>query len=700
MSNRPPVEFQPGMEVVPGYTLITPLGSGMAGDVWQAQAAGGIKVALKVVRSLSDVGGRKELKALKTIRDVHHPNLCPLFGFWTKDSDGRILADGETEELTLDSVHSIPIDRNASTPPKPTPGGPSYPVDGTMAIGASMPASPDVSLPGAAEPTIHSEPPPQRRLTAEQLIVVMGLGDCTLFDRLRYVRQEAGIAPEDIKTCCGLEAGETIRYLRAAASAIDLLNHEHDVYHFDIKPQNILLVGGEAQVCDFGLAKKIEADVRETQQTHATPAYASPEILQGERLSTVSGEKLYVDQYSLAVTYFELRTGLLPFDVTTHASMLVAKSTGKLALEALSPPERKVLQKALQRDPKKRYRSCSDLVRALAVATGVEKSGGITIKKIVATAATLLLAVALGGFSWRYFFPESYHSVINQGDIKNAEEKLSSAEASFGQSENESFSKASVLTRVVLREASNVSATAPRVKATSGDLDLRTRAQFLYSKAARGLLNRVHETLGEVERSPSPLESSAEYADLVTSLRGFDPNAAEDKDPKSKETILNGLSTWSESEEPKLAEEFQTFQALLKSANLRFDFLSGHSPESSDVEHVRSVLRGQEGLLEDSSGIDEVLASVLVVLAGTGDDRYRSWPTEKWLEDEILADILLAEGLVGASATSEPYLSRWLDVPRNVHRGGDSGGHGSRACRRPIRIKALRDSRRVSLLGS
>ncbi|WP_372898589.1 hypothetical protein, partial [Stieleria sp.] len=109
MSNAPPVEFHPGMEVVPGYTLIAPLGSGMAGDVWQAQAAGGIKVALKVVRNLKDLGGRKELKALKTIRDVHHPNLCPLFGFWTKDADGRVLADGETEDLTFDSVSAAGV---------------------------------------------------------------------------------------------------------------------------------------------------------------------------------------------------------------------------------------------------------------------------------------------------------------------------------------------------------------------------------------------------------------------------------------------------------------------------------------------------------------------------------------------------------------------------------------------------------------
>ena len=84
-----------------------------------------------------------------------------------------------------------------------------------------------------------------------ELIIVMGLGDMTLSDRLE---QCPG----------GIPGPELFEYMEAAARAIDFLNSpRHDlgrgpvspIQHCDIKPQNILVVGGSAQVCDFGFAR-------------------------------------------------------------------------------------------------------------------------------------------------------------------------------------------------------------------------------------------------------------------------------------------------------------------------------------------------------------------------------------------------------------------------------------------------------------
>ncbi|MCC9601072.1 protein kinase [Stieleria sp. JC731] len=676
MTSPPPVEFQPGMEIVPGYTLIAPLGSGMAGDVWQAQAAGGIKVALKIVRSLKDVGGRKELKALKTIRDVHHPNLCPLFGFWTKDASGRILADGETEELTLDSVHSAPPNPfPGTTNQPPSPPGASQPSDaeigGTMAIDPTMHGSFDPSF-GLSPDSAISEPlespdnqPPKRRITAEQLIVVMGLGDCTLYDRLRYVRQEAGLPPSDLETPLGIEPEETIRYLRAAASAIDLLNHEHDVYHFDIKPQNILLVGGEAQVCDFGLAKKIERDVRATQQTHATPAYASPEILEGEHLSTTSGENLYVDQYSLAVTYYELRTGLLPFDVTTHASMIAAKSTGNLDLTALTPPERKVLQKALQRDPKKRYRSCSDMITALAVASGVEKSGGITVTRILSTIATLLLVSTIGVTSWWYFFPESFYSFVNQGEINTARELLARTQASYDRTDQQAFAESSfTLINVVLSEAGDLASSAPVSLTENNEVDLRTSSQLLFANAADRLVNRVHQTLAEIEASGKSIRNSDKRSALhdCFQMLNVDAESPTEQQASVKQSINNGMQQWSDSENEELIESHRQFNQLLAAANLRWRLLEDSAIIRDDIQTVRTALEEQSPTFDQADSLSTPLCALLVAVADTIGQPIQSWTVNDWLADDLRADFARAEKLVGLDSGLEPYLSRWLKI--------------------------------------
>ena len=369
--------YQVGQEVVPGYTLIEPLGSGMAGQVWVARAAGGMKVAVKMV-PLRDLGGRKELSALKTIRrgNVRHPNLCPVHGFWLRDAEGRLLAEGETEEAMPDSSLSWISEKGV--------GGHGDLAQQTMSAEEFQRQAKLSADHGEMEP---EGPKP------EELIVVMGLGDRSLYARLKEVRQAVGLDDEgseiDREVVCGLDAPEVIGYLRGAASAIDELHHEFDMSHNDIKPQNIVLLGGGVQVCDFGLATRVSGDFRETKAVFASPAYAAPEVLDGAKYSKPG------DQYSLAVTYVELRTGVLPFDTTTAFTLQLAKTTGKLKLTHLSPPEEKVLRKAMSVKPEDRYDSCSEFIKALAIATGLEKTGGITPLRFALGALVLMLVTGL-----------------------------------------------------------------------------------------------------------------------------------------------------------------------------------------------------------------------------------------------------------------------------------------------------------------
>src|SRR5262245_27627941 len=75
------------------------------------------------------------------------------------------------------------------------------------------------------------------------------------------------------------------------------------------------------------------------------------------------------DQYSLAITYVEMRPGIGPFQASTLEETMQAHLEAEPDLEPLPLAEQKVLRKALAKAPADRYENCRALVRALAEAT-------------------------------------------------------------------------------------------------------------------------------------------------------------------------------------------------------------------------------------------------------------------------------------------------------------------------------------------
>ena len=181
-----------------------------------------------------------------------------------------------------------------------------------------------------------------------------------------------------------IESGGQMRTDGAARFGVQIAEglaaaHALGIVHRDVKPQNVLIgPDGSAKVTDFGIARgESFSTMTATGVVMGTPHYMSPEQARGERSDPRS------DVYSLGCMLYHMLAGEVPFKGDTPLAVIrqqIEERPRRLREVRRDLPGKleSVVDRAMAKDPEKRYQSAADMGQALRAAVpGVATPAGV-----------------------------------------------------------------------------------------------------------------------------------------------------------------------------------------------------------------------------------------------------------------------------------------------------------------------------------
>lgn len=365
-----------------------------------------------------------------------------------------------------------------------------------------------------------------------------------------------------------LSVDDRLKLFRQVCAAVHYA-HQNLVIHRDLKPSNIAVTeDGTPKLLDFGIAKLIQPDLSRSYDTLSgvtpmTPAYASPEQVRGEKLTTAS------DVYSLGVVLYELLTGRSPYRLKAHGfgelmravieqeperpSTAVTRAdetppTNPITIEPTEKLKRRlsgdidsIVLMALRKEPPSRYGSVEqfseDLRRYLEGLPTMARRGTfgyralkyIRRNKVPVAAAALILLSLVGGIGATLLqariakaaqFQAEAEKSEAQSQRNRAETALTAAEAARNDANQQradaDAQRMTAEEQRQLAEDQKLLADEQRLRAEQGE---ETKRQFLYA-AQMKLAQRAWEE-GSIERMQELLDAHVPQPGQ-RDLRGFE----------------------------------------------------------------------------------------------------------------------------------------------------------------------------------
>ena len=160
-----------------------------------------------------------------------------------------------------------------------------------------------------------------------------------------------------------IDAAEIVDGVLSGLAAV----HAGGVVHRDVKPENVLLSGGQpvgTRLTDFGVARIVEESQKARRTTViGTPEYLAPEVADGETPTAAS------DLYAVGIVLYELVCGVTPFSGGSPLAVLRRHADQQpVRPEGMPDGIWNTVVALLAKDPARRPQSAADVRRMLTEA--------------------------------------------------------------------------------------------------------------------------------------------------------------------------------------------------------------------------------------------------------------------------------------------------------------------------------------------